>query len=91
MAAAAKVYVETYTRPDGSLIWHEQETPWVDAHGRPRYDHAGNPMPWPGMDGSAVVCIASFVWRRYGTCFAIAPATVPPPSTWRVSAVEHHL
>jgi hypothetical protein len=52
MAAAAKVYVETYTRPDGSLIWHEKETPWVDAHGRPRYDHAGNPMPWPGMDGS---------------------------------------
>ena len=52
MGAAAKVYVETYTRPDGTLIWHEKDTPWRDAQGRTRKDEYGRDMEWPGMDGS---------------------------------------
>jgi hypothetical protein len=52
MGAAAKLFVETYTRPDGTLVWHEKDTPWRDAHGRTRKDANGQDMEWPGMDGS---------------------------------------
>ena len=56
MADAASVFVDTYTRPDGTLIWHEKDTPWRDAHGRTRSRDGTidgpEPMEWPGMDGS---------------------------------------
>jgi hypothetical protein len=50
------VPADTYTRPDGTLIWHEKDTPWRDAHGRTRSRDGTidgpEPMEWPGMDGS---------------------------------------
>jgi len=66
MADAADAYVATYTRPDGTLVWHSDQKPWLDAQGRARAEDgsivadvaaalaSGAPklQIWPGVDGS---------------------------------------